>query len=237
MSDEKLIPISEIFGPTLQGEGSLVGRPTIFVRVGGCDFMCSWCDSLYAVLPEHRHTWTKMNSEEILNEIKKLSSKPVLVTLSGGNPALYDFSELIDVGHKEGYTFTIETQGSIPAKWMDKLDSITLSPKPPSSNMKFDENKFRETIINIKDVSKITLKVVVSDLNDYKFAVKIFEMYSDFKLIKCITPCNVSPGDPDLDLIYEKTRHVADLVINDCLFDVAVIPQMHVLLWGNTRGK
>jgi 7-carboxy-7-deazaguanine synthase len=48
------ILISEIFGPTVQGEGPLVGRPTVFVRTGGCDYRCAWCDTLYAVLPEHR---------------------------------------------------------------------------------------------------------------------------------------------------------------------------------------
>ncbi|CUH42006.1 7-carboxy-7-deazaguanine synthase [Ruegeria atlantica] len=41
--------ISEIFGPTVQGEGALIGQPTVLVRSGGCDFRCSWCDSLHAV--------------------------------------------------------------------------------------------------------------------------------------------------------------------------------------------
>ena len=48
------IRISEIFGPTIQGEGPLMGRPTVFVRTGGCDYRCRWCDTLYAVLPEFR---------------------------------------------------------------------------------------------------------------------------------------------------------------------------------------
>ncbi len=43
------IRVSEIFGPTIQGEGVLIGLPTVFVRSGGCDYRCSWCDSLHAV--------------------------------------------------------------------------------------------------------------------------------------------------------------------------------------------
>jgi len=43
------IRVSEIFGPTIQGEGALIGQPTVFVRTGGCDYRCSWCDSLHAV--------------------------------------------------------------------------------------------------------------------------------------------------------------------------------------------
>jgi 7-carboxy-7-deazaguanine synthase len=47
------IRISEIFGPTIQGEGPLIGRPTVFVRTAGCDYRCTWCDTLYAVLLEY----------------------------------------------------------------------------------------------------------------------------------------------------------------------------------------
>ena len=46
------LPVVEVFGPTIQGEGELAGVPTAFVRFGGCDYRCSWCDSLFAVLPE-----------------------------------------------------------------------------------------------------------------------------------------------------------------------------------------
>ena len=46
-----------IIGPTIQGEGALAGRPTIFVRTGGCDFRCTWRDSLHAVDPVHKANW------------------------------------------------------------------------------------------------------------------------------------------------------------------------------------
>ena len=82
------IAVSEIFGPTVQGEGSVIGKPTVFVRTGGCDYRCSWCDSKFAVLPEFRSTWPRMSPEEVFAEVKRLSPCPILVTLSGGNPAL-----------------------------------------------------------------------------------------------------------------------------------------------------
>ena len=50
----KKLRISEIFGPTIQGEGALIGKPTVFVRAGGCDYRCSWCDTLYAVENQFR---------------------------------------------------------------------------------------------------------------------------------------------------------------------------------------
>jgi 7-cyano-7-deazaguanosine (preQ0) biosynthesis protein QueE len=83
------IRISEIFGPTIQGEGPLIGRPTVFVRTAGCDYRCAWCDTLYAVLPDYHDEWTYMTESEILARVNELAAKQgVLISLSGGNPAL-----------------------------------------------------------------------------------------------------------------------------------------------------
>ena len=60
------IHVSEIFGPTVQGEGPLIGRASVFVRTGGCDYRCSWCDTLYAVLPQYRNDWTPMTPADIM---------------------------------------------------------------------------------------------------------------------------------------------------------------------------
>ncbi len=63
------IPVMEIFGPTIQGEGMVIGQKTMFVRTGGCDYSCSWCDS--------RFTWdgstrsTLMQASDIVAELKK----------------------------------------------------------------------------------------------------------------------------------------------------------------------
>ena len=79
------IRVSEIFGPTIQGEGALIGEPTVFVRTGGCDYRCSWCDSLHAVDSEFRHTWQAMSTEAVWQKIEDLSGGvPLLVSLSGG---------------------------------------------------------------------------------------------------------------------------------------------------------
>ena len=107
----KPIPISEIFGPTLQGEGALIGTPTVFVRTGACDFRCDWCDTLYAVLPQYKDEWTPLTPPQIVEEMLRLAGgKPILVTISGGNPALHDLEELLDLGHEHGLSFALETR-------------------------------------------------------------------------------------------------------------------------------
>ncbi len=162
MSD---ILISEIFGPTIQGEGALAGRLTVFVRTGGCDFRCNWCDTLYAVLPEFKSDWTKMSALQIIEKVEEHSGgKPILVTVSGGNPALAPLGELLEMGHARGHTFALETQGTKAPGWLSELDHLTISPKPPSSGMTPDWDKLRECVrVGQGGKTGVSLKVVVFD--------------------------------------------------------------------------
>jgi 7-carboxy-7-deazaguanine synthase len=232
----KKIAISEIFGPTIQGEGASIGYPTIFVRTGGCDYRCSWCDTQYAVDTKYIDDWKPMSAESIMDKIRELSNnKPMLVTFSGGNPALYDLSDVIEIGHSDGYTFTMETQGSIPREWFDDLDFITFSPKPPSSGMETDWDKLSQSITYAGDLSNSSIKVVVDTDDDYQYALEAFNRYPD--LPRYITPCNTTPGEPNFDDLYSKCREITQRILDDGYFDVSVLPQLHVLLWGNERGK
>ena len=112
------IRISEIFGPTIQGEGALIGQPTVFVRTGGCDYRCVWCDSLHAVDSRFRADWRAMTTPEVLDRVRALSGgTPLMVSLSGGNPAIQPLGPLIRQGQAEGYRFALETQGSVSRDW------------------------------------------------------------------------------------------------------------------------
>src|SRR5207302_11308894 len=96
----RTIMVSECFGPTLQGEGALIGKPTIFVRTGGCDYRCDWCDTRCAVLPEHRSEWYPITADEVFAEVQRLSGhNPILVTLSGGNPAMQPLDGFLEIAH------------------------------------------------------------------------------------------------------------------------------------------
>jgi 7-cyano-7-deazaguanosine (preQ0) biosynthesis protein QueE len=86
----------------------------VFVRTGGCDYRCTWCDTLYAVLPEFHDEWAFMTPADIMARVDELAGgKPVLVSLSGGNPALQPMAPLIALGRDSGHSFALETQGSI----------------------------------------------------------------------------------------------------------------------------
>jgi 7-carboxy-7-deazaguanine synthase len=137
----KLFPIIEIFGPTFQGEGSMAGQQTHFVRFGGCDYRCSWCDTMYAVDPDQvKQNARQMTAAAIVQNIEGLSGHPKWITFSGGNPLLFDFLEIVALLHQKGFYVAAETQGSkfVSRPAVSALDLLILSPKPPSSGMSTD---------------------------------------------------------------------------------------------------
>lgn len=234
MSDT--IRISEIFGPTIQGEGALIGQPTVFVRTGGCDYRCSWCDTMYAVDSAFRKDWKPMSAEGIFAEIKKLSNnKPLMVTLSGGNPAIQPLENLIKLGQNQGYTFALETQGSIAKDWFSDLDVLTLSPKPPSSGENTDWDALDACVNAAGENTEIALKIVVFDDADYSYAQKAASRYPDLPLYLQVGNHQVE-GKADEDELRTRLRWLAEKVAHDNWFDACVLPQLHVMIWGNSRG-
>jgi 7-carboxy-7-deazaguanine synthase len=229
--------VSEIFGPTIQGEGAQIGRPTVFVRFGGCDYRCSWCDSLYAVLPEYRPTWQKMDAIGILARVCELAkSTEVLVTLSGGNPALWDMGPLLgEAPHR--MTFTMETQGSIVKPWFANLDHLCISPKPPSSNMVTDFSVLSQCLV-FAPVDTI-LKVVVFDEGDFQFAGRVRELAQATHTPMYLQVGNTNPRqdqERDVTQMLDSLSDLSDKVIKAGWYDVRVLPQLHALMWGNKRG-
>ena len=238
MSD---IRVSEIFGPTIQGEGALIGRPTVFVRTGGCDYRCRWCDTMHAVDPEYRAGWRKTTTDTVWRKITELSgNKPIMITLSGGNPAIQPFAGLIRLGHSAGYWFALETQGSIAKDWFAELDMLVLSPKPPSSGMEVDWHVFEECLRASRDVPRTVLKLVVFDERDFAFARQTSNHYPHLPVY--LQPGNHTPPPAEDDEVpvdqqglIDKMQWLVARVTADGWFDATVLPQLHVMLWGNKR--
>ena len=238
------IRISEIFGPTIQGEGPLIGRPTVFVRTAGCDYRCAWCDTLYAVLPDHRDEWAAMTPPEIMAQVNDLAGgEPVLISLSGGNPALQPLAALIALGRRGGHSFALETQGSVPQAWFAELDWLILSPKPPSSDMTTDWNALEACVEAARGRPRCVLKIVVFDDADYAYARTAAARHPTL-------PIYLQVGNPaplhaagramadaaDLEDLLRRLRWLAGKVTADHWFAATVLPQLHVLAWGNRRG-
>lgn len=239
------IPISECFR-SIQGEGMLIGRPTVFVRIGGCDYRCARCDTLYAVLPEYRGNWIPMSVGDVFAQVQRLANnQPILVTLSGGNPALQSLGELIDLGREHGYAFALETQGSIAKPWFAKLAYLTLSPKTPGMGNPWPTRWDRlDRCLAVARVAgpeagpRVCLKLVIFDEADYQYARIAAERYPDLPLYLQVG--NHSPPhmaqEIDLSGILKRLDWLIERVLQEKWYNVTVLPQMHSILWGNRRG-
>jgi 7-carboxy-7-deazaguanine synthase len=88
-----------------------------------------------------------MSAEEILAKVQALSGgHPLMVSLFCGNPALQPLGGLLTLGKSSGYSFALETQGSVAQQWFAGLDVLTISPKPPSSGMPTDLQKLQDCV-------------------------------------------------------------------------------------------
>lgn len=240
----KKIPVLEIFGPTVQGEGMVIGQKTMFVRTAGCDYSCSWCDSSFTWDGSAKDDIRQMTAEEIWNELVELGGDRFShITISGGNPVLLaNLVEFIQLLKEKQMKIAIETQGSKYQEWLKEIDDLTISPKPPSSGMNTDFAKLDEIIHTLIDAGRLhalSLKVVVFDEVDLEYAKSVHQRYPNI-------PFYVQVGNDD---IYEQNdeKLIAKLLRKyEWLIDqvtaskelnhVRVLPQLHTLVWGNKRG-
>jgi organic radical activating enzyme len=153
-----LLPVMESFY-TIQGEGFHQGKAAYFIRLGGCDVGCVWCD-VKDSWDADRHP--KLDVENIVGEALKHPARLAVVT--GGEPLMHDCSALTEYLHKAGFSTNIETSGSYPltGKW----DWICLSPK-----------KFKAPLPEILPLAN-ELKVVIYNKSDFAWAEKYAELVS-----------------------------------------------------------
>ncbi len=239
-----MYPISEIFGPTIQGEGPQIGTKTWFVRFAGCDWDCDWCDTKYAVNPKYPG-WSKtmMSAVEISAALEALgANRHDWVTLSGGNPALFVDLELVS----ELFLFqlALETQGSvlIDSDTLLLIKSLVISPKPPSSGMWFKNSV--ETVSRLANRDNIaggitSLKYVVFDKHDLEWVVD-FDNSLNSLTWKVAVQRFLSVGTTlpaTTEQIIKSTRWLAETILKNPRFaNFRMLPQLHTLIWGSNKG-
>lgn len=154
--EKSTLPVMEAFY-TLQGEGSHSGRAAYFIRLGGCDVGCVWCDV--------KDSWDadahpKVSLAKIIADAAENPAR--LAVITGGEPLMYNLDELTAGLKAEGFETNIETSGAHPLS--GQWDWICFSPK-----------KFKEPLPEIYKKAH-ELKIIVFNKSDFKFAEKFAEL-------------------------------------------------------------
>lgn len=239
-----MIPVAEIFGPTIQGEGPHVGMQTLFVRVAGCDFKCAWCDSKFAwkIDGSIKRYATKELADILVQECN--NSKCSNVVLTGGNPCLYDFKEVIDILHDNNITVDIETQGSKMPDWLLDVDLLVISPKAPSSkqpDVYKTVNEYMKLLSSIRQ--KVAIKIPVFNEEDFEFAMKYYALVDyyrekgvDIDLYLSVGNTNTTEAGDISRRVLSDYEKLINMVANSYMERVFILPQVHTLVWGNKQG-
>ena len=146
----KMLPLMEAFY-TIQGEGFHSGKSAFFLRIGGCDVGCHWCDVKESWNSE-LHPPTFLN--KMVDQVMDYPCNTVVVT--GGEPLMWNMQPLTDALHQKNLDVHIETSGAYPLT--GEFDWICLSPKKNSPPL--------DTIIPKAD----ELKVIIYNMDDFKWA-------------------------------------------------------------------
>jgi 7-carboxy-7-deazaguanine synthase len=234
------LPINELFY-SLQGEGTLAGVPSIFVRTSGCNLRCWFCDS-YHTSWEPTHAW--MSISEIIEEVKAYA-KAEHVVVTGGEPMMHDDTVGLLRGLAEaGYHTTVETNGTILRE--APVDLLSISPKLASStptkqkdpkgdgewSQRHEERRIdMESLTALLESYEFQLKFVVTDGDD------MAEIEDLIDRLRRQTTATIDPTDILLmpegitqEEITETRQLVAELAQE---YGYRYTPRLHVNLWND----
>lgn len=251
-----MLEINEIFGPTIQGEGKLVGTPSIFIRFGKCNFSCKGfnveyetpsgikkcaCDTYYAVDTAFKDSWTKYQShKDILDEVNKLSKKynyKIDIVITGGEPLLYwnkqEFQNLLQYYINKGHKVTIETNASLNLNFeydYQKDILFSMSVKLSNSLEPLKKRVNKETLKKILTNTKESYLKFVINKNSINLAInEIKDILTD------IPKCDVflmPMGDTAIE-VNKNCQAVIDMSIEN---GYKYCDRLHIRIWDNKRG-
>jgi 7-carboxy-7-deazaguanine synthase len=236
-TSEATLRVSEVFGPTIQGEGPLSGRVAYFLRLMGCNLSCSWCDTPYTWDPE-RHDLRAETKLVTADNLAGHLEKARLVVLTGGEPmlqlhqggALHDLLVLLEGTHTH---VQVETNGTIaPPVWaLDLVDTWVLSPKLPNAGRHrgHQDPRLAPEWPGVARAADAHAKIVCVDTADVlraaRWAQRVgWPAHRLWVMPEGTTPQRLAETFPPI------ATAAAELGLN-------VSHRLHTLAWGQERGR
>lgn len=232
----KTLPISETFD-SIQGEGSLIGTPSFFIRMAGCNLRCTWCDTPYASWDASGESRTVASLAE---EVRKSARKHVVLT--GGEPMMFPrVVELNDTLRAMGCHVTVETAGTIDLPL--NCDLLSCSPKLSNSTpvddvrdpsgqwaKRHEARRWRPKILPklMQYAVRTQWKFVVSSPED---VVEIDEMLAEIPLS---SPEDVFLMPEGVTVPKASDTHWITQLCQERGWRYG--PRLHIAIFGNIRG-
>jgi 7-carboxy-7-deazaguanine synthase len=223
------VKISEIFY-SIQGEGTLAGVPSVFIRTSGCNLRCSWCDTPYT-------SWAPEGEERsidsIVQEVERFGASHVVVT--GGEPMIAP--QIDELTHRLGGHLTIETAGTVDAHV--RCDLMSISPKLANSTphtreggrweQQHERLRYQPEILKrLIQLYPYQLKFVMVSPGDLAQVRAIVEEIGAARNRVLLMAEGVDAG-----VLAERGRWLADISKTE---GFRFTPRLHIDLWGNRRG-
>ncbi len=220
--------IAELFY-SLQGEGSLVGVPSFFIRTSGCNLRCAWCDTPYTSWnPEGE----EMELDAILAEAQRHPAKHVVVT--GGEPMIApEIADLTKRLRDAGMHITIETAGTVFKPVACDLMSISpkLSNSTPEGSWAAQHERLRtqpDVLTKLMEKYEYQLKFVIArpeDIGEVRALIQALNVPA--------TRVILMPEGIDPAVLHERSVWLAEICKSE---QYRFSPRLHVDLYGNRRG-
>nr|WP_305794412.1 7-carboxy-7-deazaguanine synthase QueE [Halomarina rubra] len=238
------LPINELFC-SLQGEGTLVGTPSVFVRTSGCNLRCWFCDS-YHTSWEPTGAW--LSVDDVVERVAEFDADHVVLT--GGEPLVHEASvDLLDRLSSKGYHTTVETNGTV---YRDAaIDLASVSPKLASSTPTLEnapegvdagawEQRHEarridyDALVGLVEAYETQLKFVVTGPDDMPEIETLVEEVRD----RASAPVPndrvlLMPEGVTREQVDETRNTVADLALEH---GYRYTPRLHVDLWNDAPG-
>lgn len=232
----KRIRVSEIFGPTIQGEGATTGRNSAFVRLSGCNLECSWCDTPYTWDWKGRNgTKYERLEEEIRMEVSSVVAKVLKfntdnVVITGGEPLTQPgpLVDLLQALVAEGLSVEVETNGT--REWPSLAPPQTrwnISPKLSNSGNS-PAKRFKPDALASFPHRTTTYKFVVRTANDVLEVVGIAEALGLANSSVYLMPEGKTQKELD--------QHLPAVMTAALGHGYNVSHRLQVVIWGDKRG-
>lgn len=227
-----MLTVAEVFGPTLQGEGPTVGRRCAFVRLGGCNLDCSWCDTPYT------WDWTRFRPAD---ELRRVDTGAVtsaveamgvdMLVITGGEPLLQARAllPLLAAADERGWRVEIETNGTVaPTPELARMvAAFNVSPKLANSGVAPAERIRPAALAALRATGRAIFKFVATSPADLD---EVAALAAEHRL----SPVYVMPEGTTAEVVVARMRELAAPAL---AHGFHLTPRLHILLWGDTRGR